>query len=169
MLKSGEVSHGNEMKAVGGDESRGGELCAKISRLDRPCWRLSLGREGQARRGEGEGVQKGKGRQQRGFSRQVQPKPANESEGIYCCKSHSWQDSGENTWAVQTADCKASLTVQEARGWLNEPHPSGPKDPVLLARQTKHTEVPGLAVIARVSLLHNLVAVHHWNGAVPSI
>jgi hypothetical protein len=54
---SGRWSHGNEMKVVGGMSVRGGEVCAKISRLDKACWRLSLGREGQARRGgtEGEG------------------------------------------------------------------------------------------------------------------
>ena len=57
MLKSGEVSHCNEMNESGrGDESRGGEVCAKISRLDKACWRFELGggegREGKARRGE---------------------------------------------------------------------------------------------------------------------
>jgi hypothetical protein len=65
---SGRWSHGNEMKVVGGMSVRGGEVCAKISRLDKACWCLSLGREGQARRGEGEQKGKGKGRQQRGFS-----------------------------------------------------------------------------------------------------
>ena len=77
---------------------------------------MGEGREGKGRPGEARRDRRGKGRQQRGFSLQLEQSQPTRARVFTAVEAIHGQDSGENTWAVQTADCKASLTAAEARG-----------------------------------------------------